>query len=319
MSNYHLSFWNVENLFDVIDSPRRSDKLQRAIGGELQGWTEPVLARKLAQLASVVRQLGGGGGPDILGVCEVENRHVLERLCEVLEPLGRRYDIVHADTEDGRGIDVAFIYDRDRFEAEEVFSHYFIKRVATRDIVQVNFRTTSGRLLVLIGNHWPSRLGGRYESEPYRLLAGETIAYFHERIRQIHGSRVAVVAMGDFNDEPFDRSMVEYALCERQRDKVLRSNSARFLNLMWPVIGSEIGTHYHQNSAGVLDQVLVSAGMLRDDGGLRVLEDSVEINRFAGMVGAGLYPVPVRFGRGNTPNPDGFSDHFPVSVQVVEA
>ena len=37
---YYIAFWNVENLFDVVNSPRRSDKLQRTLGRELSGWTE---------------------------------------------------------------------------------------------------------------------------------------------------------------------------------------------------------------------------------------------------------------------------------------
>jgi hypothetical protein len=123
----------------------------------------------------------------------------------------------------------------------------------------VNFRTASGHLLVLVGNHWPSRRGGRYESEPYRLLAGETLAYFHERIREVHGRETAILALGDFNDEPFDRALVDYACSERQRTKVTRATSARFLNLMWSLAGQGIGTHYYNNLAGMLDQFLARA------------------------------------------------------------
>ncbi len=319
MPRYNISFWNVENLFDIIGSPRRSDKLARVLNRELEGWTQPVLDRKLQQLGRVISQMNAGQGPDILGVCEIENRYVLELLCEVIQPLGRRYDIVHADTSDNRGIDVAFIYDKDLFTPEDIFSHYIIKRVATRDIVQVNFRTTSGRLFVLIGNHWPSRLGSQYESEPYRLLAGETLAYFHERIREIHGPSVPILAMGDFNDEPFDRALVKYAQCDRQPEKTLRGTSARFLNLAWPLVGSGVGTHYHNNTAGVLDQFLASPGLLSGASGLAIQTNSMTIDRFPGMIAPGVYPVPVRYGRGSGVNPNGYSDHFPISVLIDEA
>ncbi len=100
MSIYDLAWWNLENLFDVENSPDRSDKLQRAIGRELEGWDTDVLERKLQQLGRVIRQMNDGRGPDLLGVCEVENKHVLECLVDVLAPLGRNYAIVHANTLD---------------------------------------------------------------------------------------------------------------------------------------------------------------------------------------------------------------------------
>ena len=200
MPDHFIAFWNVENLFDEKDSPRRSEKLQRTLKNELGGWTAAVLDRKIAQLGKVIRQLNQNRGPDLLGLCEIENDHVLRLLVQEIASTGRDYRIAHADMQDGRGIDVAFIYDSRVFTAHETFSHYIVKRTATRDLFQVNFRTAANRLLVVVGNHWPSRMGGQYESEPYRIIAGEALAYFHERIRELHGNDVAVLAMGDFND-----------------------------------------------------------------------------------------------------------------------
>lgn len=319
MADHYVMFWNVENLFDVEGSPRRSDKLQRTLRGELEGWTQAVLDQKLAQLARVVSFANGGRGPDLLGVCEVENEFVLERLCQAVSALGRDYRVVHSDAQDGRGIDVAFLYDAARFTPGERFNHFIVRRVATRDIVQVNFRTAAGRTLVVIGNHWPARISGKLESEPYRIIAGETLSYFHERIREELGADTPVLAMGDFNDEPFDRSMVEYACCERQRTKVTRATSARFLNLMWPLAGQGIGTHYHENTAGLLDQFLASRSLLTGVAGLSVRTETVEIIRFPAMVNPGTYPSPIRFGRGAEMNPNGFADHFPIGMQIREA
>lgn len=319
MNEYRIAFWNVENLFDIENSPRRSDKLQRVLANELTGWTSDVLGRKISQLASIVRQMDQGNGPDILGVCEVENEYVLDLLVSALAPLNRSYRVAHEDMSDGRGIDVAFIYDEGLFTAEDQFSHFIVKRSATRDLFQVNFRTNSGRLLVALGNHWPSRMGGEYESEPYRIIAGETLAYFHQRIREVQNDKnVAVLAMGDFNDEPFSRSLVEHALCEQTRDKVTRARSPRFLNLMWPILGQRLGTHYYENRPNVLDQFLVSKGLLTGTSKIRVVEKSVEVLRFPEMVGSGTYPVPIRYGRKSDTNPDGFSDHFPITVRLRE-
>ncbi|HEX6750420.1 MAG TPA: endonuclease/exonuclease/phosphatase family protein [Longimicrobium sp.] len=320
MPDHYVMFWNVENLFDVDGSPRRSEKLERTLGSELTGWTQEVLDRKISQLAKVVSYANGGKGPDLLGVCEVENRFVLERLCQAVTTLNRNYEIVHADTQDGRGIDVAFIYDPSRFTPVpgQVFYHFIVRRVATRDLVQVSFRTAAGRTLVVIGNHWPARLEGKLESEPYRIIAGETLAYFHERIRQELGTDTAVLAMGDFNDEPFDRSIVDYACCERQRTKVTRATSARFLNLMWPLAGQGLGTHYYDNSVNLLDQFMASRSLVTGAKGLTALPGSVEIVRFPEMVSTGAYPSPIRFGRGEEINPNGFADHFPIGMVIHE-
>jgi hypothetical protein len=314
---YRVAFWNLENLFDVENSPRRTEKLQRTVGNELAGWTAAVLDRKIHQLASVIRQMNQGRGPDVLGVCEVENQYVLDLLVDALHPLNRNYRVVHFDMSDARGIDVAFLYDGDLLRAAQSFSHYIIKRSATRDIVQINFRTVpDDRLLILIGNHWPSRSGGQYESEPYRVIAGETLSYFHQRIQEIYGVDTAVLAMGDFNDEPHDRSITNYACAERSRAKVTRARSPRFLNLMWGISGQRIGTHYYNNAPNVLDQFLASKGMLTGGSGFRVITDSAEVVRFPEMVSSGTYPVPIRYGRKDGVNPDGFSDHFPIALTV---
>ena len=128
-SDYQIAFWNLENLFDIEDSPRRSDKLERTIGSYLHGWTQSRLARKINQLGSIILHMNGGSGPDILGVCEVENEHVINQLVQALVPLGRNYAVEHHDMSDKRGIDVGFIYDADLFVVEAQFSHFVARRL----------------------------------------------------------------------------------------------------------------------------------------------------------------------------------------------
>lgn len=318
MTDYYSAFWNLENLFDVHNSPRRSEKLKRVLNKELSGWNTSVLNRKIRQLASIIAQMNDGRGPDLLGACEIENEYVLNLLKDALTSSNRNYNVAHADTADRRGIDVGFIYDADLLTAEQTFSHYIIKRTATRDLFQVNFKTNAGRLLVAIGNHWPARLGGQQESEPYRIIAGETLAYFHDRILQINGKNTAVLAMGDFNDEPFDHSLVKHALSERGRNNVTRARSPKFLNLMWQILGEKQATHYYDNRPNVLDQFLASKGLVTGNSGIHVLVDTVNVIQFPEMVGSGTYPLPIRFGRGSSVNRNGFSDHFPIAVTLQE-
>jgi hypothetical protein len=126
--------------------------------------------------------------------------------------------------------------------------------------------------------------------------------------------------MGDFNDEPFDQSLVDYALSTRSRTKVVNARIARFLNLMWPFMGQGLGTHYYDNFPKVLDQFLANKNMLKGNVPLRVLPNSVDIVRFPEMVDTGDYPKPIRFGgMGKPVDQNGFSDHFPITVTVSEA
>ena len=96
---YRIAFWNLENLFDVENSPRRTDKLERAIVSDLVGWDQALLDRKIAQLASIIGQMGGGNGPDMLGVCEVENKHVMDLLA-VRANLGKTGSLINPPSAD---------------------------------------------------------------------------------------------------------------------------------------------------------------------------------------------------------------------------
>ena len=326
MTDHYIGFWNLENLFDIENSTDRPDWFQNTIKGELKGWNATILKKKIACLKSIIELMNNGQGPDILGVCEVENKPVLQKLLNAISIPGRNYKIAHHNTSDKRGIDVAFIYDFNLFKAEKQFFHVIQKRSATRDLFQVNFRAkASDKMLVLIGNHWPSRSGGEMESEPYRIMAGETLSYFHERILEELGPDTAIMALGDFNDEPFNRSVEHYALSTRSRSKVMNGRNPYFLNLMWPTLGTGRGTHFYDGQYGVLDQIMANKAMLNGAGGFKIVADSVKVETFAEMSSSGANPAPVRFGRPyhrGKPNTKftghGFSDHYPVSVRVRE-
>lgn len=319
-TQYQIVFWNLENLFDIQNSPRRSDKLQRAIGNDLEGWSQVQLDQKISQLAAIIRQMNNGRGPELLGVCEVENIYVMGLLVQALAPLQRTYAVAHHDMSDQRGIDIGFIYDTNLFSVEAMFNHVVMRRTATRDILQVNFRTQSGRLFVVIGNHWPSRSGGEQKSAGYRAIAGETLAYFHQRILEVHGEQTPVLAVGDFNDEPFNPSLEDYALSTRSQTKVLNADIPRFFNLMWPVLGQRVGTLYFENFPNVLDQFLGNANLLKENSSIKLLPDTVQVIRFPEMIDTGIYPRPIPFGGMGKPiNQNGFSDHFPIGVTVWEA
>ena len=318
MTTYYCAWWNVENLFDIENSIERPEWLAKQLKAELKGWSAVILDTKLKQLAKVISAMNDHRGPDILGLCEIENAHVLSGLLQKINIPGRQYDIVHHDTSDRRGIDIAFIFDKNLFRKEQQFSHVILKRNATRDIFQVNFKTLEQEnLLILIGNHWPSRLGGEAESEPYRIIAAETLSYWVKRIDEIFIHQAPVLVLGDFNDEPFDRSLMDYALAERVSRKVKskRSQKPYLLNLMWPLIGQGKGTHYYDEWA-MLDQAMINRPLLRQETSISYIKDSISIFSIDGMIERNRIQ---RFGRPSKKlNEQGFSDHLPIALQVEE-
>ena len=217
---------------------------------------------------------------------------------------------------DNRGIDICFVYDANKLTAGQWWSHEVQKRSPTRDILQVNFKTKEGQDLVLLGNHWPSRVGGKAQSEPFRMMAGETLAYFHERIRGYMGDDVPIVAMGDFNDAPHDRSLIEFALSSNSKERVLRARIPRLYNLMWPLEAAGRGTYVYGSDASCLDQVLVSQGVLDDDVPLSLVAGA-EIH-VPDATATGIYDSPVPFRReARAGEGYGQSDHHAVAVRLT--
>lgn len=338
-----IAFWNLENLFAPEDFPDREPWIADAVRNDLAGWTQALFDRKVEQLASIIVRMKAGAGPDLLGVCEVENRFALQALADRLNALrtSRSYRLAHADsTRDQRGIDTAFIFDARvlSMNPQELFSHWVMRRTGTRDITQATFATQAGNELIALANHWPSRSAGPGRGPQYsagfRATAGETLGYWHERIREHKGSNAAVIAMGDFNDDPFDPSMTVHAMALRERGDVARAQSAKFHNLSWRYLTQTVtdhrgnqrsidGTLYFGGDANLFDQILVARGLLTGASSLQAVEESARIETFPEMVDHRVAEGPMRFGlpKGNASenvNTDGFSDHFPVSLLIDE-
>jgi hypothetical protein len=340
MTDYQVGFWNLENLFAPENHPGREPWIAKEMAGELGGWTPALFDVKVAQLASIIMALNGGVGPDILGVCEVENRFVLDELTTKLNASqpARQYDVIHADSEaDHRGIDTAFLYDTNQFTVDPnaVFSHFVMRRTGTRDITQATFSTHAGNELVAFANHWPSRSGGPSdESAGFRAVAAETLAYWHERVRAIRGNNMAIIALGDLNDQPWDASVRYNANTSRERGDTSRATSARLHNLAWSYLHVDAidhrgnprlidGTLYHEDDGNIFDQILVNRSLLTGERGLTVLDDTATISAVPQMVDNRVGQGPIRFGlprgdAGKNVNQNGYSDHFPVIVTIRE-
>jgi hypothetical protein len=146
-------------------------------------------------------------------------------------------------------------------------------------------------------------------------MAGETLAYFHERILEVLGENTPVMAMGDFNDEPFNESLTDYADAVRSPSIVAGGHKPYFLNLMWSLMGKGIFSHYY-DGPNMLDQFLVNKNFIKPDSPFKLV--SVEVLRFPAMMSPGNQ-APMRFGgMGQTVNLNGFSDHYPVQLVFEE-
>lgn len=313
-----VAWWNLENLFDH-ENAVRDPQLKSSLRGELRGWSAAVRDRKIDQLARIVAQLFEGQGPDLLGVCEVENEEVMVRLAQAIDLPGRQYAVVAHESPDARGIDVSFLVDSAVLEASDPQHQVVIKRSATRDLFWMRVRRRgSPHSFVPIANHWPSRSAGQYSSEPFRMLTGETLAYVVDRLLD-EAPDTPILVMGDFNDEPFNRSMQEYLLGTRDPGRVSRSRSGHLLNLMWPLMhGDDPGTYLHGSDWNMLDQFLAAKALLRRTGPVRVDRATVAIYRPEEIQGRSGRPR--RFGRpARGLDEDGYSDHFPITVELLVA
>lgn len=318
MRDVLVAWWNLENLFDH-ETAVRDPELASAVRSDVRGWTPELRDRKLDQLASIVTMMFEGAGPDLIGVCEVENEDVLSRLKDRLTVPRRHYEVLHHSSPDARGIDVSFILDENVLAASNPRHQVVVKRTATRDIFWATMTmNATGAQFVAIANHWPARSAGQYKSEPYRMLTGETVSYVLSRLLDPDDGdpNRPVLLMGDFNDQPFNRSMREYLLGTHDPKRVTGSPLPRLLNLMWPLMAeNQPGTYRYDADWNMLDQFLVNKPFLRADSPVQVLRDSVAIfrpDRMQGRAGASK-----AFGRPSRPggfDPDGYSDHYPITV-----
>jgi hypothetical protein len=313
-----IVFWNVENLFDTRDDSLTND--DEFLPDSERNWDNYRFYAKLNNIYKVIMGIGGWEPPAIIGLCEVENRFVLNQLIYETPLKKFEYRVVHYESPDRRGIDVGLLYRKSDFNVDtslKIPIHFpFDPDSKTRDILCVKGRTTTGDTLHLFVNHWPSRYGGYLNTQPKRNFVAEILKTHTDSLLKIN-STSSIIILGDFNDDPTDASLSVHL--DVRSDTIIKTSSALY-NLMTlsPVYGDE-GTLKYQESWNVFDQIIVSGNLFWGNSNPRV-------SKGGGMVFNAeflfeqdekyLGRKPFRTYQGFKYN-GGFSDHLPVYVDLM--
>ncbi|PCJ67130.1 MAG: endonuclease [Bacteroidetes bacterium] len=308
-----VAFYNVENLFDTLNNPKNYDEEFTPTSD--RKWDSQKYETKLSNLAKVISELANDNAPTFLGVCEVENRTVLEDLVHNSQIVDENYGIAHIESPDERGIDVAFLYNQSIFSVSEVkayqpnLSDYKDK---TRDILYVIGNTTSGETLHFLINHWPSRGEGRKKSEPKRIIAANTLTKIIQEIQHKNTS-AKIIVMGDFNDEPSNKSISETLAVSCNQNTVKKD---QLFNAFCELEDQDYGSYRYRSYWDMLDQIMISKSLITDTSGLHFITNSAAIKAEDWMIQTGKYEgFPLRTYGGNK-YLGGYSDHFPVFIEL---
>lgn len=260
-----IGFYNLENLFDTIDSPTTNDA-DFLPGGRLH-WDQAKYQSKQANMAKVISQLATEKTPDgvaLLGVAEIENRLVLEDL--VAQPLlkSRNYQIVHFDSPDERGIDVGLLYQPKYFTVTSARALPVIliendssDRDFTRDVLYVSGKLDGEPIHVLV-NHWPSRSGGESGSAWRRAEAARVCRQVVDSLTAIDPN-TKIIIMGDLNDDPDNKSVAQVLRAVRSVDKM---KEGELYNPMYDLFKNGDGTLAYRDVWNLFDQIIVSKGLV---------------------------------------------------------
>jgi predicted extracellular nuclease len=314
---FRLMFYNVENLFDTENDSLTKD--EEFLPNGLRFWTKNRYWEKLQHISTVVAALGGWNPPEIIGLCEIENRKVLEDLCFKSSLSNFKYKIIHKESPDPRGIDVALLYQPKKFKPLTYkalkITFPFNTESRTRDILYVKGETRNKDTLHIFINHWPSRTGGQLESEPNRIEVSKILRKEIDSIVALNACS-KIIIMGDLNDYPENKSLIEVLKAQRNFDQIKDSilyNLSSYLQQ-----NQRLGSHKFEGEWGILDQIIVSGSLLHTNEGLYTSKENTHIfdadfllendETYSGKKNFRTYQGFKYHG--------GYSDHLPVFIDL---
>lgn len=320
-----IAFYNLENFYDTINDPHVNDEEFTPAG--VRNYNSQIYLDKVEKLATVISKIGTdekpeSGSPDgvaILGVAEIENENVLKDL--VNNPLlkKRNYQIVHYDSKDARGVDVAMLYNPKYFKVIES-KPLFVQLPGgtkdayyTRDILWVKGKL-DGEIIHIYVNHWPSRYGGEERSSPAREAAAMVCKKHIDSINAVDGEQ-KVVIMGDLNDDPISPSVAEVL---KAKAKIKDVRKGGLFNPWVNMYKKGFGTLAYQDAWGLFDQIIISYPWLDTEQSGFYFYKQVIFNREFMTENKGRYKgYPMRTWDGITYR-GGYSDHYPTYLVMLK-
>lgn len=290
----------------------------------VKNWNTNKYNDKLQKISEVISELGRqytNSSPAIVGLIEVENLQVIEDLVKQPALAKDNYGIIHYNSYDARGIDVAIIYQKQRFIPTKTYKKEVVifndngKRSYTRDIL-VAEGLLDGEKIAVFMNHWPSRSGGEARSLPRRIASAKVLKEAMDNIRT-KNPNVKLFAMGDFNDDPVSPSLRKHL--GAVGDSKDLSEEAPYFNLMTKAYKAGVASLAYRDAPNLFDQIivsknLISRGKITKDYSIfkaEIYAPSYMINKEGQWKG-----YPLRSWNGDLYT-GGFSDHFP-AVSVVQ-
>jgi hypothetical protein len=334
-----VAFYNFENLFDTINGPNMDEEW---LPNGVQNWTSKKYKQKLENLAKVLSEIGTGENPNaptFIGGAEIENRGVLEDLIKQPKLINSDYGIVHFDSPDKRGIDVALLYQKKHFkptsyvnipliiykkqeakvakkEKEEetddkVTTDNSSERVYTRDQLLVT-GFLDGEEINIIVNHWPSRSGGEKKSSPFREAAGALNRKIIDSLVKINPN-AKIITMGDLNDGSYNRS-VKVALGAKLKKTELKA-SGDIYNPFEQMAKDGNATLFYRDAGDIFDQIMVSEPLTRNDySSYRYWKAGIWNKPYMIQTTGQYKGYPLR----HSMNEVGYSDHFPAYIYLIK-
>lgn len=336
-----VAFYNFENLFDTINDPKINDEEWTEAGA--MRWNGKKYKKKLQNLERVLSEIGTSENPNpptIIGGCEIENRSVLEDLVKMPKLINHDYGIVHFDSPDKRGIDVALLYQKKHFkptsytniplliyknqegkadkkdkgeETDDVYDSQPnpSERIYTRDQLLVT-GFLDGEEVNIIVNHWPSRSGGEKKSSPFREAAGALNRKIIDSLIKINPN-AKIITMGDLNDGSYNKSVKKGIGAKLKKTELQEPRD--IYNPFEQMAKDGNATLFYRDAGDIFDQIMVSQQLtLPDYSSFRYWKAGV-FNKPYLIQTTGQYKgYPLR----NSLSEPGFSDHFPVYIYLIK-
>lgn len=283
-----------------------------------KNYTYNIYQQKLKNIAQVISEIGfkyTKTAPAVVGLVEVENRQVVEALTQQDALKKYDYGVVHYNSFDARGIDVALIYQKKRFTVTNSYKKELVlfredgKREYTRDLLVVS-GILDGEKVAFFVNHWPSRRGGEAVSMPKRNAAAALLKQEMDALRE-KNPNIKLIAMGDFNDDPISPSFKNHL--KAVGDEKELNEEYPYFNPMYKMYKKGVASLAYRDAPNLFDQIIYSKNLVSGSSAEEYTVYRTEVYAPAYLINKqGNYKgYPFRSWDGDKFT-GGYSDHFPV-------